>query len=218
MPSRPTPLSRARATRRASLRCSGRFTAAGRPCARLCSLHALPRRFPLTYLRPRQQAISQIFNPSSPPGPVSFSNSLLMDGRLFISPPASERPAPLQLCCLRAPMSMRSAATPKRTGRSMPPSHSEKTLTSSICCSRTAPRSMPRRPADSPPCFQLQPPIAALWPNCSSHMEPIPRIKAMKARRLPTLLANGATSKWPPGSNPSKTQPVLTAPMPVPLQ
>jgi hypothetical protein len=49
-------------------------------------------------------------------------------------------------------------------------------------------------------------------------MEPIPRIRAMKARRLPALPANGATPRWPPGSNPSKTQPVLTAPMPVPLQ
>jgi hypothetical protein len=45
-------------------------------------------------------------------------------------------------------------------------------------------------------------------------MEPIPRIRAMKARRLPTLPANGATPRWPTGSNPSKTHLVLTAPKP----
>jgi hypothetical protein len=38
----------------------------------------------------------------------------------------------------------------------------------------------------------------------------------MQARRLPTLPGNGATPRWPPGSNPSKTQPVLRIPNPDP--
>ena len=139
MPSRPNPLSRARATSKTSPRFSGRFTAAGRRCARLCSLYALPRLFPDVF---EAAAIGDLPNLQSILAATpSSASEFSPDGWTALHLAAGFGTPGAVAALLSAGADVNALSrSPRRTSRSMPPSHWGKTLTSSICCSRTAPR------------------------------------------------------------------------------